>query len=57
MNNNYYNIQKGKEGELLVTQHLQKQGYKIIAQNYRKPFGEVDVIAQKDDTIAFVEVK
>ena len=52
-----YRIQKGKEGELLVAQHLQKNGYTIITQNYRKRFGEVDVIAQKDDTVAFVEVK
>ena len=52
-----YKIQKGKEGELLVAQHLQKNGYTIVTQNYRKRFGEVDVIAQKDDTIAFVEVK
>ena len=52
-----YKITKGKEGELLVAQHLQKEGYKIIAQNYRKQFGEVDLIAQKDDTIVFVEVK
>jgi putative endonuclease len=52
-----YRIEKGKEGELLVAEYLQKEGYKIIAQNYRKRFGEVDLIAQKDDTIAFVEVK
>src|SRR5258708_39531537 len=52
-----YKIQKGKEGELLVAQYLQKQGYTIITQNYRKRFGEVDVIAKKDDTVAFVEVK
>lgn len=52
-----YRITKGKEGELLVAQHLQKEGYKIVTQNYRKRFGEIDLIAQKDDTIAFVEVK
>lgn len=52
-----YRIEKGKEGELLVAQYLQKHGYKIIAQNYRKRFGEIDLIAQKHDTIAFVEVK
>jgi putative endonuclease len=52
-----YKIQKGKEGELLVAQYLQKHGYTIVTQNYRKRFGEVDVIAQKKDTIAFVEVK
>lgn len=52
-----YRIAKGKEGELLVAEYLKKAGYSIIAQNYRKSFGEVDLIAQKKDTIAFVEVK
>lgn len=52
-----YQIQKGKEGELLVAQYLQKQGYTVICQNYRKRFGEIDLIAQKNDTLAFVEVK
>jgi len=52
-----YRIAKGKEGELLVAHHLQKEGYKIISKNYRKRFGEVDLIAQNKDTIAFVEVK
>jgi putative endonuclease len=52
-----YRIEKGKEGELIVAQHLKKTGYTILAQNYRKPFGEVDLIAQKNDTVIFVEVK
>jgi len=52
-----YRITKGKEGELLVAQHLQKEGYTVITHNYRKRFGEIDLIVQKDDTIAFVEVK
>jgi putative endonuclease len=52
-----YKIEKGKEGELLVAQYLQKNGYAIISQNYRKRFGEVDIIAQQKDTVAFVEVK
>lgn len=52
-----YKITKGKEGELLVAQYLQKEGYTIIARNYQKQFGEIDLIAQKGDTIAFVEVK
>lgn len=52
-----YRIEKGKEGELLVAQYLQKKGYTIITQNYRKRYGEVDLIAQKNDVIAFVEVK
>lgn len=52
-----YKIQAGKQGEQLVSQHLQNQGYTIIAQNYRKRFGEVDIIAYKEDVLAFVEVK
>jgi putative endonuclease len=52
-----YKITKGQEGELLVAQHLQKEGYKIITQNYRKFYGEIDLIAQKGETLAFVEVK
>jgi len=52
-----YKIQKGKEGELLVTRYLQKEGFTLIAQNYRKRFGEVDIIAHKDNILAFVEVK
>lgn len=52
-----YKIEKGKEGELLVARHLEKYGYTIVAKNYRKSFGEVDLIAQKNDTLAFVEVK
>lgn len=52
-----YKITKGKEGELLVAQYLQKYGYTILTQNYRKRFGEIDIIAQKNDTLAFVEVK
>ena len=52
-----YRIEKGKEGELLVARYLQQNGYTIITQNYRKRFGEVDLIVQKEDTLAFVEVK
>lgn len=52
-----YRIEKGKEGELLVAQHLMKNGYSIVNQNYRKRFGEIDLIAKKDDTLVFVEVK
>jgi putative endonuclease len=52
-----YKITKGKEGELLVAQYLRQNGYTILAQNYRKRFGEIDLIAQKEDTLAFIEVK
>ncbi len=47
----------GNTGESIAAQFLRKIGYKILAQNYRTKHGEVDVIAQKDDVVAFVEVK
>ncbi len=47
----------GNKGENLVTQFLKKQSFKILEQNYRTKFGEVDIIAQKKDVLAFVEVK
>lgn len=48
---------KGKIGEDATAQKLQSEGFCIIARNYRKPFGEVDIIAQKKDLLIFVEVK
>lgn len=47
----------GKKGEAFVAAWLIKNGYKIIAQNYRSCGGEIDIIAQKDVVLTFVEVK
>jgi len=47
----------GKAGEELALTFLQGRGYKILARNYRKPFGEVDIIADDGGTLVFVEVK
>ncbi len=48
---------KGKIGEDFTAEYLNGKGYQIIMRNYRKPCGEIDIIAQKDEFIAFVEVK
>lgn len=37
--------------------HLVKQGYRIRERNFRKPWGEIDIIAEKRGTLVFVEVK
>ena len=50
-------IRKGKLGEDYTVQYLEKNGYSIVARNYRKRCGEIDIVAVKDDIIAFVEVK
>lgn len=49
--------EKGKTGETCVAQFLQKNGYAIVARNYRVRGGEIDIVARKGDTLAFVEVK
>lgn len=43
--------------ENIAARHLESQGYEVIDRNYRKPWGEIDVIAQNNDVICFVEVK
>ena len=51
-------IQKiGADGEGLACKYLKCNGYKILERGYRNPFGEVDIIAEKEDTVAFIEVK
>ncbi|PIR41300.1 MAG: YraN family protein [Candidatus Yanofskybacteria bacterium CG10_big_fil_rev_8_21_14_0_10_46_23] len=47
----------GNWAETLATDFLKKKGYKILARNYRRPWGEIDIIAQKAGIIVFVEVK
>jgi len=49
--------QLGQKGELLTVHYLQDQGFTIITRNYKKFFGEIDIIAQRQNIIAFVEVK
>mgnify|MGYP003509397425 CR=1 FL=1 len=47
----------GANGETRVASFLRKQGYKILNRNYSCRFGEIDIIAEKDGFIVFVEVK
>jgi len=48
----------GDEGEALATLFLEQEGYIIIERNYfARKLGEIDIIAQKKDTLHFIEVK
>jgi putative endonuclease len=47
----------GNKGEALIATMLEKEGYTILSRNFRTRLGEIDIIAQQHDTIAFVEVK
>ena len=47
----------GKIGENITKTFLMKHGFKVVTSNYRTRFGEIDIIAQKDNRLRFVEVK
>jgi putative endonuclease len=47
----------GDLGEELAVEHLVKNGYDILERNYTYQKAEVDIIAQKGDTLVVVEVK
>ena len=50
-------MNSGLQAEQLAVQHLQQQGLKLVAQNYRSRFGEIDIIMQDKDVLVFVEVR
>lgn len=47
----------GRLGEQLAKEYLQKKGYKIIEQNYKTKYAEIDLVAKKGDKLVFVEVR
>ncbi len=47
----------GKLGEDIACKFLVKQDYLILEQNYTKKWGEIDIVAEKDNKIHFIEVK
>ena len=47
----------GKEGEELALKYLEKEGYLIKVRNWRFGKSEIDIIAEKDGFVIFVEVK
>lgn len=47
----------GKLGEEQAVARLKKEGYRVLARNYRNTFGEIDIIAEDGKTLCFVEVR
>lgn len=47
----------GGRGEDLAADFLQRRGYRLLARNYRTPWGEVDLIARHRGVVVFIEVK
>lgn len=47
----------GQRAEQVAAAFLQENGYKLLAQNWRTRWCEIDIVAQKAQAIYFVEVK
>jgi len=48
---------RGNEGERRARSYLEAKGYQVLETNYRCPWGEVDIIALRGQTLVFVEVR
>lgn len=55
--NKYTTKEIGDKGEKYAEKYLKSHKYKILNKNYNTRFGEIDIIAENKDRIAFVEVK
>ncbi|MFC1678374.1 YraN family protein [Patescibacteria group bacterium] len=47
----------GKFGEKIAEEYLERKGYKILDRNIKTSYQEIDIIAEKQKRIIFVEVK
>lgn len=47
----------GDFGERVAAAHLEAQGYRIVDRNFRTREGEIDIVAEKEGCLAFVEVR
>ncbi len=49
--------QRGRRGETLATWLLRLKGWRILDRRVKARGGEVDIVARRGDTLAFIEVK
>ena len=47
----------GKVGELIAAKYLIDKGFNVICKNWTCRWGEIDLVAEKEDLLIFVEVK
>jgi ribonuclease HII len=47
----------GRQAEAAVADYLRQQGFKILDQNWRTRWCEIDVVVEKNQVVYFVEVK
>jgi putative endonuclease len=48
---------RGRRGETLAALYLQLKGWRILARRIKTPRGEIDLVARRGQTVAFIEVK
>ena len=49
--------QRGRRGETLAAWYLRMKGWRIVGRRLKAPRGEVDLVARRGRTVAFIEVK
>jgi len=47
----------GEIGENIAVKFLMKHGFAVVDRNYTKKWGEIDIVARKEDKLYFIEVK
>src|SRR5436305_7241505 len=50
-------IPRGALGERIAADHLKRNGYRILARNFRTRYGELDLVAADERALVFCEVK
>jgi putative endonuclease len=50
-------IKTGNKGETLAAEFLEQKGFTILERNFRFNHGEIDLIAQRENWVLFIEVK
>ena len=50
-------LRLGLQAEERAANYLQDMGFRILERNFHSRFGEIDIVAQKDGVVHFIEVK
>ena len=51
------NFQTGRRAEAAAAVYLAREGYRILEQNWRTRYCEIDIVAERESTVYLVEVK
>ena len=52
-----FNLKTGRKGEEIAKKYLENKGYKILEQNIKNKFGEIDLVVQDKKELVIVEVR